>query len=125
MTDNANASSEDLLKPDHFVIFIKCAQNIGGYEANDGTSSKKNFKSPATSVHCGNELKKAAIIIQCQALQEKDMEKKFDIDVFLQQYEAEWQDKVSTTALNNLVRKSTMCLNYYIQRRIFLLFAST
>ena len=105
LTGNTNASLEDLLKPDLFDKLIMCAQNIGGYEANDGTSSKKNFKSPATSVHCGYELKKAAIIIRCQALREKDMEKKSDIDVFLQLYEAEWHDKVSTPALNNLALK--------------------
>ena len=76
LTANTSASLEDLLKPDHFDILIMCAQNIGGYEANDRTSSKKNFKSPATSVHCGYELKKAAIIIRFHALREKDMEKK-------------------------------------------------
>ena len=105
MTGITNASLEDLLKPDHFDILIMCAQNIGGYEANDGASSKKNFKSPATSVHCGYELKKAAIIIRCQALLEKHMEKTSDIDVFLQLYEAEWLDKVSKLALNNLALK--------------------
>ena len=63
LTGNTEATLEDLLKPRHFDTLVQRARKIGGYEENDGTSSKKNFKAPATSVHCGYELKKAAVII--------------------------------------------------------------
>ena len=54
---------EDLLKPGNFDTLICCARNMAGYEENDGSSSKKRFKAPATAVHCGYELKRAAMIL--------------------------------------------------------------
>ena len=67
---------QSLLKPGNFDILMSCALNIAGYEENDGSSPKKIVSSPATAVACGYELKKAAIIIRCQALREKDINTK-------------------------------------------------
>jgi hypothetical protein len=105
ITNNDKVTLEYLLKPRQFDILIDCARNIAGYERNDGSSSKKTFRAPATAIHCGYELKRAAVVIRCQALREKNMEKKDDIDVFLQLYEAEWHNKVTAPALNNLALK--------------------
>jgi hypothetical protein len=102
---NEKVSLEDLLKPGKFDTLICCARNIAGYEENDGSSSKKRFKAPATAVHCGYELKRAAMILRCQALREKDIGKKDDVDIFLQLYETEWHIKVTMPALNHLALK--------------------
>ena len=50
----------------------------------------------------GYELKRAAIIIRCQELRDKDMDKRDDIDCFMQLYQAEWHSKVASPALDNL-----------------------
>ena len=76
LTGNMAATLQDLLKPGNFDNLISCARNIASYDESDGTSSKKNFRAPATAIHCGYELKRASVIIRCQALREKDMEKK-------------------------------------------------
>ena len=66
---------------------------------------KKAFKAPGTAVHCGYELKRAAVIIRCQALREMDLSKKDEIDVFLQLFDAEWPNRVTAPALDNLNKK--------------------
>ena len=77
-----------------------------GYDENDGSTAKKVFKSPATAVHCGYELKRAALLLCSQALRKKDMTAKEDVDLFRQLYEAEWHNRVVAPALNHLpVRK--------------------
>lgn len=73
----------ELLKPHHFDRLIECAKTVAGFQENDGSSSKKNFKVPATAVHAGYELKRAAMVIRCQALREMDMKKRDEVDVFL------------------------------------------
>ena len=93
---------EEMLKPAHFDTLIECARNIAGFQENDGRSSSKTFKAPGTAVHCGYEIKRAAVIVRCQALRKMDMKKKEEIDVFLQLYDAEWHNKVTTPALDNL-----------------------
>ena len=93
---------EEMLKPAHFDTLIECARNIAGFQENDGRSSSKTFKAPGTAVHCGYEIKRAAVIVRCQALKKMDMKKKEEIDVFLQLYDAEWHNKVTTPALDNL-----------------------
>lgn len=102
MTGSPTASLEDILKPGHFDDLIKCARNLGGYCQKEGSLANKHFKSPSTAVKCGYTLKKAATIIRGQALREKDMEKKNDIDVILQLYDAEWGEKITSPALNHL-----------------------
>jgi hypothetical protein len=104
-TGERNCSLVDLLKPEKFDTLIHCAQTLGGYDESDGSTSKKKFKAPATTVHCGYELKRAALIVRCQALREKNMKKKEDIDFFLQLYDAEWHNRVVAPALNNLAVK--------------------
>jgi hypothetical protein len=96
---------KELLKSRHFDRLIDCARNMAGFKENDGSSSKKSFKAPGTAVHCGYEIKRAAVIIRCQALREMDMKKKDEIDVFLQLFDAEWHNRVTTPALNNLSLK--------------------
>lgn len=64
-------------------------------DANDGSFSNKRFNSPSTAVKCGYALKKAAYVVRCQALKEKDLDTKSDIDIFLELYEAQWHDKVT------------------------------
>ena len=63
LTGDRNAMLENLVKPGNFDILISCALSIPGYEENDRSSSKKNFRAPATAVACGYELKRAAIVI--------------------------------------------------------------
>ena len=82
MTGSPTASLEDILKAGHFDDIIKCARNLGGYCQKEGSLANKHFKSPSTAVKCRYTLKKAATTIRGQALREKDMEKKNDIDVF-------------------------------------------
>lgn len=95
----------ELLKPGRFDTLIECARNISGFEENDGSSSKRTFKAPGTAVHCGYELKRAAVIVRCQALREMDVSKKDEIDVFLQLFDAEWHNRVTAPALDNLSLK--------------------
>jgi hypothetical protein len=96
---------KDFLKPQEFDTLMHCARTLGGYEENDGSTSKKTFKSPATTVHCGYELKRAALILRGQALREMDMKMQENSDRFLQLYETEWHNRVAAPALNNLAVK--------------------
>ena len=101
-----NWNLQDFLKPQEFDTLMDCARTLGGYDENDGSTAKKVFKSPATAVHCGYELKRAALLLRSQALRKKDMTAKEDVDLFLQLYEAEWHNRVVAPALNHLaVRK--------------------
>ncbi len=43
---NQNASLKDLLIPSNFDMLMKCSRDIGGYEENDGTSSKRSYHHP-------------------------------------------------------------------------------
>jgi hypothetical protein len=104
-TGERNCSLVDLLKPEEFDTLIHCARTLGGYDESDGSTAKKKFKAPATTVHCGYELKRAALIVRCQALREKNMKKKKTVDMFLELYELEWHNLVVAPALNNLAFK--------------------
>ena len=66
---------------------------------------KKSFKAPGTAIHCGYELKRAAMIVCCQALRKINLDKKNEIDIFLQLFDAEWHNRVTAPALNNLSAK--------------------
>ncbi|XP_028413938.1 uncharacterized protein LOC114536789 isoform X2 [Dendronephthya gigantea] len=79
--------------------------NVRGISVDTKKTMAHHQKAPATSVHCGYEPKKAAVIIRCQALREQDAQKKSDIDNLLQLYDAEWHDRISRPALDNLALK--------------------
>ncbi len=102
---NQNASLKDVLIPSNFDMLMKCARDIGGYEENDGTSSKRSFKSPSTTINCGYEIRNAASVIESQALHEREMNKVEEIGVFIRLYENEWHNKVTTPAHHNLALK--------------------
>ena len=102
---NQNASLKDVLIPSNFDMLMKCARDIGGYEENDGTSSKRSFKSPSTTINCGYEIRNAASVIESQALREREMNKVEEIGVFIRLYENEWHNKVTTPAHHNLALK--------------------
>ena len=93
ITGNPTANLEDVIKPVHFDDLMKCARNVRGYSEKEGSLANKQYKSSSTAVNCGYTLKTAAVIIRRQTLREMNMEKKNDIDIFLQLYDAEWGRK--------------------------------
>lgn len=60
------------------------------------------FKAPLTSSKCGYALKKGVFVVKGKALREKDMERKNNMDLFMELYEGEWSGKVTSQALQNL-----------------------
>ena len=84
---------------------IQCARNVFGFEEKDRSSSKKCFKTSGTAIHCGYELKRAAVIVRCQALRKMNLDKKNEIDIFLKLFDAEWYNRVIAPAMNNLSLK--------------------
>lgn len=103
---NAKASLADLLKPGHFDLLITCAKNLGGcHSSANAAPGKKQFKSPSTAIKCGYSMKKAALVLRGQALRAKHLDLKNDIDIFLELYEAEWGDKITAPALDDLSYK--------------------
>ena len=79
---NQNASLKDVLILSNFDM-MKRARDIGGYEENDGTSSKRSFKSLSTTITCGYEIRTAASIIESQALHQREINKVEAIGVFI------------------------------------------
>ena len=45
------------------------------------------------------------MIVRCQALRKMDLGKKNEIDIFLQLFDAEWHNRITAPALNNLSAK--------------------
>ena len=67
-----------------------------------GRLQKRASGALATAVASGYELKRAAIIIRCKAPRDKGMDKRDEIDCFMQLYQADWHSKVVSRALDNL-----------------------
>ena len=97
------ATLASLINPKNFDMLLTCAKNLGGFIQNKDGS--KAYKSPSTSIKCGYALKKASLILRGQALRDADVDKKKEIDLFLELYEAEWGEKITTPAHGNLALK--------------------
>lgn len=90
-----------MLAPGHFDRLIACARYLGGYTSASTTTSDR-FKAPSTAAKCGYVLKKAAFVVKGQALREKDMAEKSDVDLFMELYEGECSAKATRKTLQNL-----------------------
>ncbi len=99
-----SVSLREILTPGHFDHLVDSAPSLGGYTAPTNASADR-FKAPSTSAKCGYALKKAAFVVKGKALREKDMERKNDVDLFMELYEGEWSGKVTSQALQNLSLK--------------------
>ena len=84
-----------MLKPAHFDTLIECARNIAGFQENDGTANRNScalwLRNQKSGSHC-----------TLPSSEKNGHEKKEEIDVFLQLYDAERHKKVTTPALDNL-----------------------
>ncbi len=88
------------MTPSHFDHLVDSARSLGGYTAPTNASTDR-FKAPSTSAKCRYALKKAAFVVKGKALREKDMERKNNVDLFMELYEGEWSGKVTSQALQN------------------------
>ena len=103
LTGESLATLAEIIIPKHFDKLLTCAKKLGGFtESKDGT---KDYKCPSTSIKCGYALKKAALILRGQSLREANLERKKEIDMFLELYEIEWGEKITTPAHVNLALK--------------------
>ncbi|CAB4013410.1 Hypothetical predicted protein [Paramuricea clavata] len=95
----------EILKPGHFDDLIASARSLREYSGTSSAQNTDRFKAPSTAVKCGYALKKAAFVVKGQALRNKDMATKSEIDLFLELYETEWSAKVTSQALQTLTFK--------------------
>ena len=86
LTSNAKAMLSDLLKASQFDTLITCCKMLGGCQMQATDEGRKQFLRPSTSVKCGYMLKKAAEVLRGQALRNKDIHTKDDLDMFLELY---------------------------------------
>ena len=100
-----NATLLELLKPQYFDTLVSSCRNIAGYEENNGSTYNKTYRAPATAVHSGYELKRAADVLMGQAIRKQDKELLEDVQAFLHLYRTEWHGKITAPALNNLKLK--------------------
>jgi hypothetical protein len=100
-----SVSLREILKPGHFDDLIASARSLGRYSGTSSAQNTDRFKAPSTAVKCGYALKKATFVVKGQALRNKDMATKSEIDLFLELYETEWSAKVTSQALQTLAFK--------------------
>ncbi|XP_028414257.1 uncharacterized protein LOC114537315 [Dendronephthya gigantea] len=103
LTGKPDASLSTIITPLHFDSFLQCARNLGGYVVNQNGS--RNFKSPSTAVKCGYATMTACKILRGKALRDCDMDRKKEVDNFLELYETEWGKKITSPAHDNLGEK--------------------
>lgn len=103
LSGDSKATLSSIIMPKKFDMLLQCAKNLGGFvESEDGS---RQYKRPSTSIKCGYALKKAALILRGQSLRDADMKRKGEIDMFLELYDAEWGEKITTPAHGNLALK--------------------
>ena len=99
---NAALKLSHLIKPMHFDTLVTCAKILGGCEQETNEHGKKMFSSPSTALKCGYSLKRASQVLRGQALRNQDVDAKKQIDMFLELYDSERTDKLSSHALGDL-----------------------
>lgn len=90
----------DLIRPDRFNLVVEATKDVCGLTLSDDCTME--YSSRSTALKIGYAIKKAALIACGKALKERDFTAKKDVDSFLQPYELEWNDSISSSALNTL-----------------------
>ena len=83
-----------------FDTVCEGVRGLCGHSENE--QNIKVFETPSLALRLGHSLSKLATLKRGMAIRAHDKETKKDADVFIQLYEEEWEDEISSTALATL-----------------------
>ena len=95
---------KDAIKPELFDNLVEATKNVSDFDENENNHLAQ-YEKPSSALKLGYAIKKAAFIVQGQAIRARDPSTMKDVEDFLRLYDGEWADKISAKALNSLTFK--------------------
>ena len=102
LTEGEEVFLADFLKPDLFDLVIQAVMVVCQLKENTPESGTPEFGIPSLSLKLGHSLKKCALILQGEALRNRDGELLETAKMYLQLHESEWSDKIASHALSTM-----------------------
>lgn len=87
----------ELLKVDHYELLVSATKAFAGFDPETNT-----FKTPSNATRIGETIKKCVAICKREALMEKNIERKVEIEDYLSLLETDWPSRISTKAHTTL-----------------------
>lgn len=91
---------DDALERSSWDVLVEAVKGVSGYD-----KATQEYGTPSLALKLGHSLKACATYLQIEALKDGDDEKRIKADAFLQLYKADWEESVSSKALNTLQNK--------------------
>ena len=91
---------DDALDRSSWDVLVEAVKGVSGYD-----KETQQYGTPSLALKLGHSLKACATYLQIEALKDGDDEKKRKAEAFLQLYKADWEESVSSKALNTLQNK--------------------
>lgn len=93
------------VSPEHFDLVVESVKSLADY-TEAGFNLNSSFKKPGLALNIGYDLKKVAILLRGQALRERCKEGVENASGFLQLFDLEWKNKISSVAVRSLGDKN-------------------
>lgn len=94
---NKITSIDNCLKPGNFNSVINAVKHVAGFD-----EATRKYKTPTLAMSLGYSLKKCAKLLRTSGLIEEDAKKTEKADTFLELYDDNWSDRISSGAQQNL-----------------------
>ena len=100
-TGKKSALLSDFIAPNSFDEIVHATRSLCSYSSSkQGVDS--SFGKPGLALNIGYDLKKAAVLLRGQGLRSKDSVVLENVNTFLQLFELEWKNNISTSAVRSL-----------------------
>lgn len=102
VTNQPTALLKALIMPSCLDNLVDATKVLSGFGQAENDYCPIAYKAPSVAIRLRHVLKKAALILQGQALRNEDDTAMERTERFIRIHESEWHDKVSSTALKAL-----------------------
>ncbi|KAJ8316567.1 hypothetical protein KUTeg_005882 [Tegillarca granosa] len=92
---------DDAINCENWDLMIKCVKKFGEYNEED-----HSYQKPSKALKIGHSLKKCSKYMKSEGLKAHDKQKIDKANTFLQLYEQDWKDQISSQALASLETKN-------------------
>lgn len=102
ISGDKSATLSDFILPSKFDLVMLATRNLCSHNVDASNDHLQSFHRPSLALQLGHNLRRSAGILRGIALRKRDFILKGDVEAFLELINAEWESKISSTALRTL-----------------------